>query len=89
MPNLFVEILKDALKSDKRQRVVRNVMRVKQMRVRAFLLGKLGGTADFIRPLHGNMQGTFLFACRQSEHRRNFGSLLPKISGYANAPTTE
>ncbi len=35
MPNLFVEILKDALESDMRQRVVRNVMRVKQMRVRA------------------------------------------------------
>ena len=60
VPNLFAEILKDALESDMRQRVVRNVMRVKQMRVRVSWLGKLGGTADFIRPLHGNMQGTFL-----------------------------
>ena len=56
MPNLFVEILKDALESDMRQRVVRNVMRVKQMRVRAFLLGKLGGTADYIRPLHVSLR---------------------------------
>ena len=29
------------------------------------------------------------FACRQSEHRSDFGSLLPKITNYANAPTTE
>ena len=30
-----------------------------------------------------------LFACRQSEHRSDFGSLLPKITNYANVPTTE
>jgi hypothetical protein len=30
-----------------------------------------------------------LFSCRQSEHRRDFGNLFPKISDYANAPTTE
>ncbi len=58
---MFAEILKDALESNMRQRVVRNVMRVKQMRVRVSWLGKLGGTADYIRPLYGNMQGTFLF----------------------------
>lgn len=29
------------------------------------------------------------FACRQSEHRSDFGSLLPKITNYANAPTIE
>ena len=60
VPNLFgVRFSKGALDSDTRQRVVRNVVRVKQMRVRVDWFGKLGGTADFIRPLHGNMQGTF------------------------------
>ncbi len=51
MPNLIAEILKDALESDVRQRVVRNVMRVKQMRVRVSWLGKLGGTAEVISSL--------------------------------------
>ena len=72
-----------------RQRVVRNVMRVKQMRVRVIDSGSWVVPRNLFRPLHGNMQGTFLFACRQSEHGRNLGSLLPNISDYANAPTTE
>ncbi len=29
------------------------------------------------------------YACRLNEHGRDFGSLLPEMSDYANAPTTE
>ena len=66
MPNLIAEILKDVLESDVRQRVVRNVMRVKQMRVRVSWLGKLGGTAEFISSLAWKHAGDFSF-CVQAQ----------------------
>ena len=61
---MLCEVLKDFSEFGKIQRVVRNVVRVKQKESPSQRLGKLGGTAEFIRPLHGNMQGTFLFLIR-------------------------
>ena len=44
-----------SFRHDTNRRVVRNVVRVKQKESPGRGLGKLGGTAEFIRPLHRNV----------------------------------
>ena len=62
VPNSVVLLIRElGFRYDMNRRVVRNVMRVKQMRVRAFLLGKLGGTAEFISSLVWKHAGDFSF----------------------------